>query len=68
MSLLILGRCGESKIITNLGGEVEIRIVRIEADRVLLDVNTRKPREKSYQTISMGPDRDLPAFLKKQAD
>lgn len=62
MSLLILSRCGESKIITNLGGEVEIRIVRIEADRVLLDVNTRKPDGRSYETC------DLPAFLKNQAD
>lgn len=42
MSLLILGRNGERKIVTNLGGEMEIRIVRIETDRVLLDVTTRK--------------------------
>lgn len=44
MSLLILGRTGESKIVANLGGEVEIRIVRIEAERVLLDVTTRRNR------------------------
>ena len=41
MSLLILGRTGESKILTTLGHEIEIRIVRIETDRVLLDVATR---------------------------
>lgn len=41
MSLLILGRTGESKILTNLGHQIEIRIVRIEPDRVLLDVATR---------------------------
>ena len=42
MSLLILGRNGERKVVTNLGDEIEIRIVRIEPDRVLLDVTTRK--------------------------
>jgi hypothetical protein len=40
MSLLILGRAGEKKIIANLGSEVEIRVLRIEADRVLLDVRS----------------------------
>jgi len=42
MSLLILGRNGECKVVTNLGDEIEIRIVRIEPDRVLLYVTTRK--------------------------
>lgn len=59
MSLLILGRSGESKVITNLGDEVEIRVVQIEPDRVLLDVSTRG---RSYEAC------DLPAFIKKQAD
>jgi sRNA-binding carbon storage regulator CsrA len=64
MSLLILGRAGESRIVTNLGDEIEIRILRIEADRVLLDVTARK---KASYAVDLHPV-DVPVFLRPQAD
>lgn len=42
MSLVLLGRAGETKVVANLGGEVVIRVVEVRDGRVLLDVSTRK--------------------------
>lgn len=60
MSLLILGRAGETRVLANLGQEVCIRVVEINADRVLLDISTTKTRP--------GNDKNLPALRLLQAD
>lgn len=61
MSLVLLGRAGETKVVTNLGAEVVIRVIEVRDGRVLLDVSTINP-EKDYTTC------ELPLFLRKQAD
>jgi len=59
MRLLLIGTIGDSKVVSNLGAEIEIKVVNIKNNRVLFEVVTRKPAAHAA---------DDPMFLKRQAD
>jgi hypothetical protein len=59
MRLLLIGTIGDSKFVSNLGSEVEIKVLNIKNNRVLFEVVSSKT---AVHTID-----DL-VFLKKQAD
>lgn len=60
MSLVLLGRAGETKVVTNLGTEITIQVLEVRNGRVLLDVSTMET--VNSQAI------DLPVFFRKQTD
>lgn len=60
MKILILARLDESKILTNLGQAISIRVVHIKSDQVLIDIESK--------TLSEVVNEDLPIMLRQQAD
>ncbi len=58
MKLLLTGTIGDSNFVSNLGTEIEIKVINIKNNRVLFEVVSKKPER--------APDNLV--FLKKQAD
>lgn len=58
MRLLLIGTIGDSKFVSNLGTEIEIKVVNIKNNRVLFEVVSKKPERAADDLV----------FLKKQAD
>ena len=59
MRLLLIGTIGDSKFVSNLGAEIEIKVVNIKNNRVLFEVVSKKPMARAADDL---------VFLKKQAD
>lgn len=84
MRLLLIGTIGDSKFVSNLGTEVEIKILDIKNNSVLFQVSSKKPAaqeqkelggfeglEQMFEKASYGSALSGITdlvFLKKQAD
>jgi hypothetical protein len=72
MRLLLIGTIGDSKFVSNLGAEVEIKVLDIKNNSVLFSVSSKKQTaeqmyEKAEYRSAVSDIPDL-AFLRRQAD